>query len=55
MYESPKLERFGTFRDITRQGLGKSVVGQDLVPGVGLDCNPNTPAGDPRSCPAARS
>ena len=51
MYESPKLERFGTFRDITRQGAtGKTVIGDDLVPGVGMDCNPNAAPGDPSSC-----
>jgi hypothetical protein len=42
MYEAPRLEKFGTFRDLTRQGLGKTIIGDDAVPGIGLDCNPNT-------------
>ena len=47
MYTSPRLERFGTFRDVTLQ-TGKTVIGDDLVPGIGNDCNPN-----PNSGPAA--
>ena len=50
MYEAPKLERFGAFRDLTLQGYGKTQIGDDQIPGVGLDCNPNVPATDPRSC-----
>jgi hypothetical protein len=50
MYEAPKLERFGAFRDLTLQGYGKLVIGDDLIPGVGLDCNDQVPATDPRAC-----
>jgi hypothetical protein len=51
MYASPQLERFGKFRDLTLQGTtGKTIIGDDLVPGVGLDCNPNAPPGDPSGC-----
>ena len=48
MYESPKLEKFGAFRQLTLQGLGKNVIGDDLVPNIGLDCN-----SDPNSGQAA--
>jgi hypothetical protein len=43
MYEAPKLEKFGTFRELTLQ-TGKTTVGGDLQPGWsgGLDCNPTT-------------
>jgi hypothetical protein len=43
MYEAPKLEKFGTFRELTLQS-GKTTVGGDLQPGWtgGLDCNPAT-------------
>lgn len=39
MYEAPKLEKFGTFRELTLQG-GKTTIGGDLTPGWtgGLDC-----------------
>ena len=39
MYEAPKLEKFGTFRELTLQ-TGKNVVGQDITPGWGggMDC-----------------
>jgi hypothetical protein len=40
MYEPPRLERIGTFRDLTGQGTpSKTVIGDDLVPGVGMDCD----------------
>ena len=41
MYEAPKLQKFGTFREIT---LGKTTIGGDLDPtwSGGLDCNPQT-------------
>ncbi len=47
MYESPKLEKFGSFRELTLQAgsLGKTVIGDDLVPGIGLDCNPDPNSG----------
>ena len=49
-YEAPTLQRFGTLRQLTRQTgpMGKTVIGDDLVPGIGLDCNP-----DPNSGPYA--
>ena len=54
MYQSPKLEKFGTFRELT---LGrnpalatKQVIGDDLIPGVGLDCSDTAPPGDPTAC-----
>jgi hypothetical protein len=50
MYESPKLTRLGTFRLLTLQAGTKRVVGDDLVPGIGMDCDNNAPAGDPRAC-----
>ena len=52
MYEAPKLEKFGAFRDLTLQAsqYGKSIVGDDLIPGIGLDCNPNAQPGDPTGC-----
>ena len=54
MYVSPRLERFGSFRELTLQtpnpAAGKTIIGDDLVPGVGLDCNPNAAPGDPSGC-----
>lgn len=52
MYQAAQLERFGTFREMTRQGTGKHIVGDDLIPGIGLDCTDPTqvPPGDPRAC-----
>lgn len=50
MYESPKLTRLGTFRDLTLQGSTKRVIGDDLIPGVGMDCDGNAPQGDPTAC-----
>ena len=50
MYVSPRLERFGSFRELTLQGYGKTIIGDDLIPGIGLDCNPNVPSTDPRGC-----
>jgi len=45
-WASPRLERFGTFRELTQQGTSsKTVIGDDLVPGVGLDCDPNPNSG----------
>lgn len=51
MYEAPKLERFGAFRDLTLQApYGKNVVGDDLVPGVGLDCDGSASATPTTQC-----
>ena len=56
MYEAPKLEKFGTFRQLTLgPGAGKNKVGDDLIPGVGLDCDGKAPPGDPRGCINGRS
>ena len=49
MYEAPKLTRFGTSRDLTLQG-GKRSIGDDLVPGIGMDCDSSAPSGDPAAC-----
>ena len=48
-YEAPKLTRFGTFRDLTLQGVKRSI-GDDLVPGIGMDCDNSAPSGDPAAC-----
>ncbi|MCC6316872.1 MAG: lasso RiPP family leader peptide-containing protein [Gemmatimonadaceae bacterium] len=54
MYEAPKLEKFGSFRELTlgRNPLAttKRIIGDDLIPGIGMDCDGNAPAGDPRAC-----
>jgi hypothetical protein len=56
MYQAPRLERFGTFRELTQQwwknnaAAGKNIIGDDLIPGIGLDCNANAPPGDPTGC-----
>ena len=48
-YEAPKLTKFGTFRELTLQG-GKRSIGDDLVPGIGMDCDTSASAGDPAAC-----
>src|SRR5688572_30460354 len=50
MYEAPKLTRFGKFRDLTLQGPSKNTIGDDLVPGVGMDCSSTANPNDPRAC-----
>ncbi|MGQ0649172.1 MAG: lasso RiPP family leader peptide-containing protein [Gemmatimonadaceae bacterium] len=50
MYEAPKLEKFGTFRELTLQRTTKRIIGDDLIPGIGLDCDGNAPPGDPAAC-----
>jgi hypothetical protein len=41
MYETPRLTRLGTFRELTLQGTGtKSVMGTDLALPQGNDCAP---------------
>jgi hypothetical protein len=52
MYESPKLEKFGSFRELTLQTAypTKTTLGDDLIPGIGLDCDPNAPSTDPIAC-----
>jgi hypothetical protein len=45
-YARPELECFGSFRDLTRQSTsGKLVIGDDLVPGIGSDCDPDPSSG----------
>ena len=53
MYEAPKLEKFGTFRELTLTvgpNTTKRVIGDDLIPGIGRDCDGNAPSSDPRAC-----
>ena len=54
MYEAPKLTRMGTFRELTLQrnqaAAGKRTVGDDLIPGIGMDCDGSAPVGDPTAC-----
>lgn len=53
MYQAPVLERFGSFRELTLQrgpNNTKRILGDDLIPGVGLDCDGNAPPGDPKAC-----
>jgi hypothetical protein len=52
MYQAPVLEKFGTFRQLTLQGANntKRIIGDDLIPGIGLDCDGNAPQGDPKAC-----
>jgi hypothetical protein len=52
MYASPQLERFGRFRDLTLQtnNGNKTIIGDDLIPGIGLDCDGSAPSGDPNAC-----
>jgi hypothetical protein len=54
MYQSPKLERFGTLRQLTAApfsalGSSLSLAGGSLPIGAG-DCDPNVPVGDPSAC-----
>jgi hypothetical protein len=54
MYESPKLERFGTLRQLITAPLAAlntvaSLAAGPLPMGVG-DCGPNVPLGDPSAC-----
>lgn len=54
MYETPKLTRMGTFRELTLQrnpALAlKNTIGDDLIPGIGMDCDGSAPQGDPAAC-----
>lgn len=53
MYEKPMLERFGTFRELTRLGLDQ---GNDLFSGFGIPgCNAGTGAPDFEQCGSGRS
>jgi hypothetical protein len=48
-YEAPKLTRYGKFREVTLQGT-KRTIGDDLIPGIGMDCDGSAPQGDPTAC-----
>jgi hypothetical protein len=52
MYTTPELVKFGTFRELTLQSPNnvKRTIGDDLVPGIGLDCSTTVPTSDPRAC-----
>ncbi|MBC7896945.1 MAG: lasso RiPP family leader peptide-containing protein [Cytophagaceae bacterium] len=51
MYVSPRLTRWGTFRDLTlARGNTKRMVGDDLIPGIGMDCDSGAPSGDLKAC-----
>lgn len=54
MYEAPKLEKFGSFRELTLNRYPstntKRVIGDDLIPGIGMDCDGSAPVGDPTAC-----
>lgn len=58
MYQSPKVERFGTLRELTQ---GKSDPGFDLSVGIGQDanqpvgCTANAAPGSAAACIGARS
>lgn len=54
MYQTPKLERFGTLRELTTApfsalGTPLSLASGSLPVGAG-DCGPNVPIGDPSAC-----
>ena len=54
MYQTPKLERFGTLRQLTAApfsalGTPLSLASGSLPVGAG-DCGPNVPLGDPSAC-----
>jgi len=54
MYEPPKLERFGTLRQLTAApfaalGVSLSLASGSLPIGAG-ECGPNVPLGDPSAC-----
>jgi len=54
MYQSPKLEHFGTLRQLTAApfsalGTSFSLASGSLPIGAG-DCGPNVPVGDPSAC-----
>ncbi len=54
MYESPKLERFGTLRQLVTApfaslGMSPMLAAGSLPVGVG-NCGPDIPVGDPSAC-----
>jgi len=54
MYESPKLERFGTLRQLVTAPFASLAMSPMLAAGslpVGVgNCGPNVPVGDPSAC-----
>lgn len=53
MYQAPKLERFGTLRQLTAAPFSALGTPLSLASGslpVGGDCGPNVPLGDPSAC-----
>jgi hypothetical protein len=54
MYDPPRLERFGTLRQLTAApfsavGAAASLSAGSLPAGMG-ECGPNIPLGDPSAC-----
>lgn len=54
MYESPRLERFGTLRQLTAAPYsalgGTAALAAGSLPMAAGDCAPNIPLGDPSAC-----
>lgn len=54
MYQSPRLERFGTLRQLTAASFAALGTPLSLASGSlplgGGDCGPNVPLGDPSAC-----
>ena len=50
MYQAPTLEKYGTFRQLTQFSRNKDHIGDDLIPGIGLQCNAKAPPSDPIAC-----
>jgi hypothetical protein len=53
MYHAPKLERFGTLRQLTAAPFSTLGTPLSLASGslpIGGDCGPNVPLGDPSAC-----
>ena len=52
VYQKPKVERFGTFRELTQQN-GKKDVGFDLANSLGTSCNLQAAPGSHAACTSA--
>jgi hypothetical protein len=51
MYVAPKLERFGTLRQLTAASFAALGVSAAQAGGpLPVDCDPNVPIGDPSAC-----
>ena len=51
MYVPPKLERFGTLRQLTAASFAAlSVTALQAGGPLPVDCDPNVPIGDPSAC-----